>query len=67
MIAPMLNPIAMLTKRLKTRDQRTLAHELGISESYLCDVLKGRKEPGESILEPLGLERVIRYRRRNGH
>lgn len=44
--------------------QRALAKELGISQSYLNDVLKGRKEPGEGILAPMGLERVVTYRPR---
>jgi transcriptional regulator with XRE-family HTH domain len=44
--------------------QKALAERLGISESYLADVLGGRKDPGEAILEPLGLERVVTYRRK---
>jgi transcriptional regulator with XRE-family HTH domain len=47
--------------------QKALAARLGVSDSYLADVLNGRKDPGEAILEPLGLERVVTYRRkRNG-
>lgn len=44
--------------------QKALAARLGVSPQYLNDVLLGRKEPGEGILEPLGLERVVSYRRR---
>ena len=37
----------------------------GVSQQYVNDVLKGRREPGESILKALGLERVVSYRRKN--
>ena len=43
--------------------QKALAAKLGVSAPYLGDVLNGRKEPGPAILEPLGLERVVSYRR----
>lgn len=48
--------------------QKALADHLGISDAYLSDVLNGRKDPGEAILGPLGVERVVTYRRkRNGN
>jgi hypothetical protein len=34
----------------------------GISAQYVCDVLKSRREPGESILDALELEKVVTYR-----
>ena len=43
--------------------QKAVAKHLGVSEMYLCDVLKYRREPGEKILKPLGYEKVIRYRK----
>jgi hypothetical protein len=33
----------------------------GVSASFVCDVLKGRREPSEAILTPLGLRRVVGY------
>lgn len=42
--------------------QKNLAAQLDVSESYLSDVLTGRREPGEKLLEALGLERVVTYR-----
>jgi len=48
----------------KRGTQKALADHLGVSDAYLSDVLNGRKDPGESILEPLGLERVVTYRRK---
>lgn len=44
--------------------QTALAAELRVSDAYLSDVLRGRKEPGAKILEPLGLEKVINYQQR---
>lgn len=29
-----------------------------VSPQYLCDVLKGRRDPGNAILGPLGLRRM---------
>ncbi len=44
--------------------QKDLAARIGVSPTYISDVLNERKEPGEGILEPLGLERVVTYRRK---
>ena len=44
--------------------QAALAKQLGISPSYLSDVLNGLRNPGVSLLAPLGLEAVIEYRSR---
>jgi DNA-binding transcriptional regulator YdaS (Cro superfamily) len=46
-------------------NQRKLAHEWSVSESYISDVLCGTREPGKKILEALGYERVVRYQRKN--
>ncbi len=37
-----------------------------VSQAYVNDVLRGRREPGEAILQALGLERVTAYRKRGG-
>jgi hypothetical protein len=59
-----IDPVLILRGMIdKAGSQLSVAAELGVSQSYLSDVLLGRKEPGESILEPLGLRRVIRYER----
>lgn len=47
----------------KAGSQRALASEIQVSPQYLNDVLNGRKEPGEGILRPMGLERVVTYRK----
>jgi len=48
----------------KAGSQKALAEQLDVSETYLSDVLNKRKDPGEAILEPLGYERVVTYRRK---
>lgn len=58
----MKDPLAMLKRRQGTRSQKALAEELGITPSYLCDVLQRRRDPGPQVLRALGLERVVTYR-----
>ena len=43
----------------------TWAGENGVSIAYVSDILAGRREPGESVLTALGLERVISYRKKD--
>ncbi len=59
-----MNPITTLRKMCATRSQASVAAELGVSPQYLNDVLKERRDPGDSILGPMGLERVVTYRRK---
>lgn len=51
----------LIRGRIGNGRQVEIAKLWGISPSYLCDVLKGQREPGEKILKPLGLERKINY------
>lgn len=53
---------AMLAKRCEV-SQKAFAEQAAISAAYVCDVLKGRREPGEAICRALGVERVISYRK----
>jgi transcriptional regulator with XRE-family HTH domain len=53
-------------KRLKTEvakhgNQKKTAAALGISQQFLTDVLKGRRQPGEKLLAALGLEKRIEF------
>ena len=41
--------------------QKNWAAQSGFSAAYLCDVLEGRRAPGNAILVPLGLRRVVSY------
>ncbi len=42
--------------------QKAFADLHHISEQYLSDVVRGRREPGRKILDVLGVERVVSYR-----
>lgn len=48
-------------KSVEAGSQKALAAQLGVSPQYLGDVLNGKREPGESILEALGLCKVVHY------
>ena len=55
-----VDPVEMLRNRVTTRgDQKTLANEIGISQTYLCDLLAGRRAVAKKVLDYLGLERVV--------
>ncbi len=61
MVAMNENPIEILRQRLTGKTQKQFADEFGISQAYISDVLCGRREPGEKILDALDLERVTAY------
>ena len=42
--------------------QLSFAEAIGVSPQYLSDVLNGRRDPGNSILEAIGVERIVTYR-----
>jgi transcriptional regulator with XRE-family HTH domain len=41
--------------------QKQLAEQFKISPAYLNDVLNERREPGKSILDALGIKKVVSY------
>ncbi len=49
----------------KAGSQTSLADDFGVSKSYISQVLAGDRDPGKAILEPLGLERIVSYRRKS--
>lgn len=55
------NPVLdYLNKRAEELgSQKAVAEELGISPSHLSDVLSGKRNLGEEILEQIGFEKVI--------
>jgi transcriptional regulator with XRE-family HTH domain len=60
-----MNPMKELQARLKQRKSTTaLAADLGVSDSYLRDVLKDRRPASDRLLNALGLERVTIIRRK---
>jgi transcriptional regulator with XRE-family HTH domain len=52
----------------KDKTIRAYAEELGVSASYLADILYGRRGPGQSVLDFFGINKTIRtiveYRRK---
>lgn len=55
--------IALLKEKQGDRTAVELAADLGITPQYLSDVYLGKREPGVSILEKLGLYREWAYYR----
>jgi hypothetical protein len=43
--------------------QGNAARRLRVSPQYLCDVLKGRREPGQKLLDALGYCRIAVYKK----
>jgi len=59
--------LAELKKDIGRTDQGTAkrwAQFNNVSAAYVCDVLAGRRDPGEKILDALGIERITLYRRK---
>lgn len=48
--------IEFLRKRQGSRTQKELAEEIGLSPTYLNDVMSGRRDPSDRILEAVGLK-----------
>lgn len=44
--------------------QKAFAQQHAISEQYVADVLHKRREPGQKILDALGYEKMVFYRKR---
>lgn len=42
-----------------------LARKLGITASYVGDLLDGKRDPGDKVLPLLGLKKVIFYQQTN--
>lgn len=61
--------LSLLRRRITAAgSQKAYAGQLGVSPAYLNDVLHGRRDPGDAILRPLGLERhTTTYRKVTDH
>ena len=54
--------VAQLRKQAnEAGSQKLLAEKMGVTPQYITDILKGRREPGEAVLKPLGLRKVVSY------
>ena len=60
------DPRQVLKDMCFDRTQASVAQELGITPAYLADILAHRREAGPKVIEALGLEKLVLYRRRNG-
>ena len=57
--------VRRLLERLVGSGSKTAAAErLGVSDQYLGDIIRGKRAPGRKVLQALGLERVVTYRRK---
>jgi hypothetical protein len=63
-VLDVLDPLQMLRDRLKSQSLRSVARELDCSAAYLSDVMNGKRPVGPSIVEALGLEKIVSYRRK---
>ena len=57
-----MNVIRILERHVREAgNQKKAAELLGISAQYLNDLLQGRRDPSDNILEKLGLEwKIVR-------
>jgi hypothetical protein len=56
-----VDPIGLLRERVEQSSQSQVARDAMVSQSYLSDLLKRRRDPGQKILDFLGLERQSVY------
>ena len=57
----------LLRRRIAKRESMSAwAAEHGIAKSYLSQVLAGHTTPGPSVLDALGLKKVVTYQRLRG-
>lgn len=54
----------MLERRIAKSTAKQVAEDIGVSASYLSEVIRGSRDPGPKILDALGLEKVVTYRRK---
>ncbi len=45
--------------------QRALARQWEVAPAYITDLLHGLRDPGPKILEAMGYERVVTYRKKS--
>lgn len=54
-------PIQILRQMVGASSQKAVAAQLGVSGSYVCDVLKGRRDVTKRLAKALGYQRVVIY------
>jgi transcriptional regulator with XRE-family HTH domain len=58
-----MDPVAKLRRLCRESSQTAVAARFGVSQGYIADVLRGRREPGKKLLDALGCVRATIYRR----
>jgi DNA-binding transcriptional regulator YdaS (Cro superfamily) len=46
---------------VRAGSQKAYAQSIGVSEQYVCDCLKGRRDIGKAIAEPMGYRPTTIY------
>ena len=41
--------------------QAKVAHMLGMSRSYLNDIIQGKRQPGNAVMQHFGLKKCVTY------
>ena len=55
----------ILRKRTNGKTQREVAEELGISPTYLCDILSGKRNISNNLAKKLGFSKItVLYERK---
>lgn len=58
--------IARLGAAIKAAGSQTAFAQLhGISNQYVSDAMRGKRELGQKLLDALGIERVVSYREKS--
>lgn len=58
-----VDDVRRLVEGAAVPSHRKWAGKHGLSQQYVSMVINGEREPGPSILNAVGLERVVSYRR----
>lgn len=56
-----LDDVITLLRREADGRQVEFALRAGVTQQYISDILRGKREPGPKILDALGLQKVIVY------
>lgn len=59
-----LSEVRAMLKASAKPTQAAYAKDKGLSAQYVNDVVQGHREPGPTVLDALGLEKVVTYRRK---
>ena len=57
-----VDPKQVVAKMVADHGLTRAAKQMGVSVPYLCNIMKGRADPGPLVLETLGIEKVVTYR-----